>query len=366
MTDVVAVSSLLHRHGALAFWDFAAAAPYVQIDLGSKLDGAGYLDAVFISPHKFIGGPGTPGLLVARRELFTNRVPHVPGGGTVSYVNAVGHDYLTDVEHREEGGTPDIIGSIRAGLAFQLKAAVGVEVIKEREENLVRLAIDAWEKHPNLQVLGSRDAERLSIVSFVVRDAEGGDGWFLHHNFVVAVLNDVFGIQCRGGCSCAGPYGHRLLHIDLDRSHHFEREITRGCEGIKPGWVRVNFNYFIDDDTFEYLVEAVKLVAERGRELLAYYDFEPDSGLWRHRDGVPVPPRSLRSISYADATMVVDQSEPERQNHGLPQGLRHHLDQARDLIDRLATTRPKPGPRPKTTDDFEHLRWFPYPDEVTV
>ena len=214
VTDTMAVSSLLHRYGALAIWDYAAAAPYVRIEMGSPDTSDGYLDAVVISPHKFIGGPGTPGLLVARRELFANRVPDVPGGGTVAFVNPGDHDYLEAVEHREEGGTPDIVGSIRAGLVFQLKDAVGVEEIQHREERFVRDAVMAWSEHPNLEILGRRDAERLSIVSFIVRD---GSGHHLHHNFVVAVLNDLFGIQSRGGCSCAGPYGHRLLGIDLDK-----------------------------------------------------------------------------------------------------------------------------------------------------
>jgi len=363
VTDTAAVSTLLHRHGALALWDFAASAPYVDIDMGSAADGDDYFDAIFVSPHKLIGGPGTPGLLVARRELFTNRVPDVPGGGTVAYVNATDHDYLPDIEHREEGGTPDIVGSIRAGLVFQLKDAVGVDEIKRREERFVRTAIDAWADHPNLQILGSPNAERLSIVSFVVRDTSDPSGArFLHHNFVVAVLNDVFGIQSRGGCSCAGPYGHRLLHIDIDRSHEFEREITRGCEGIKPGWVRVNFNYFLDDDTVDYITEAVAIVADQARELLPYYRFEPDTGLWRHRDGLGTPPLSLHDISYDRGRL-----EFARRPTPLPDGgLREALDEARRLIAELTAAAPAPNDRPDTTDDFEHLRWFPYPDEVAA
>ena len=228
ITDTRAVSSLLHAHDALAFWDFAAAAPYVDIDMGSPTEMDGYYDAVFISPHKLIGGPGTPGLLVARRSLFTNRVPDVPGGGTVAYVNTTEHDYLPDIEHREEGGTPDIIGAIRAGLVFQLKDAVGTERIRELEEHWVRRAIDAWEQNPKVYILGDHEAERLSIVSFVIRHVgKDGEQGFLHHNYVVALLNDLFGIQSRGGCSCAGPYGHRLLGIDLEQSHYFEREINR-------------------------------------------------------------------------------------------------------------------------------------------
>ncbi len=179
-----------------------------------------------------------------RRELLANRVPDVVGGGTVAYVGPSGHRYLDDPVHREEGGTPAIVEAIRAGLVFQLKQAVGVDVINAHEEDFWRRAVDRWTQNPNLGILGNLEAERLSIVSFVVRRPSGR---FLHHNFVVAVLNDLFGIQARGGCSCAGPYGHRLLGIDLERSHEFEREITRGCEGIKPGWTRVSFNYFISE-----------------------------------------------------------------------------------------------------------------------
>ena len=357
VTDTAAVSSLLHRHGAIACWDFAAAAPYVRIDMGDPADGDGYLDAVFVSPHKLIGGPGTPGLLIARRELFTNRVPDVPGGGTVAYVNNTEHDYLVDVEHREEGGTPDIIGSIRAGLVFQLKRAVGLDEIARREHHFVREAIGAWEAHPNLMILGSHAAERLSIVSFVVRD--GAIERYLHHNFVVAVLNDLFGIQSRGGCSCAGPYGHRLLGIDLDRSHEFEREVTRGCEGIKPGWVRVNFNYFIDDETFRYILDAVALIADRGRALLPYYRFEPDKGLWRHRDGVGRVPFSLHDIDFSTGTMSYDH-RPKPLADG---GLADQLDVARRILDDAAANPPNPVEAPVTTDDFETLRWFPYPGE---
>src|SRR5205823_1204764 len=214
VTDCDAISSLLHRYGALALWDFAAAAPYVDIAMAGR-GGDSYKDAIFVSPHKFIGGPSTPGVLVVRRELLVNRVPTVPGGGTVAFVNPSGHQYLDDPAHREEGGTPAIIESIRAGLVFQLKAAVGIDVIRAHETEFVRRAVETWQREPAIQILGNLDAERLSIVSFIVRSPSGR---YLHHNFVVAVLNDLFGIQSRGGCSCAGPYGHHLLGIDLHRS----------------------------------------------------------------------------------------------------------------------------------------------------
>ncbi len=358
ITDTVAVSTLLHRHGALALWDFAAAAPYVPIDMGSDTEGGlSYKDAVFISPHKMIGGPGTPGVLVARRELFDNRVPDIPGGGTVRYVNTTEHDYLTEIEHREEAGTPAIVESIRAGLVFQLKEAVGAERISRREHSFVTRAISAWEQHPNIHVLGSHEADRLSIVSFVIRH----DDQYLHHNFVVALLNDVFGIQSRGGCSCAGPYGHRLLGIDLDRSHEFQREINRGCEGIKPGWVRVNFNYFIDEATFEYIVAAVNLIASEGVHLLPSYRFEPDTGLWHHERGDSGPAMSLHEISYASGAMAF---ENRRRTEEID--LTRHLDEARALLAQARRYPTGGATAAATTADFEHLRWFPYPEDLSA
>ena len=204
----------------------------------------------------------------------------------------------TDPEHREEGGTPAIVESIRAGLVFALKDAVGVEVIRAHEDDFLRRAIAAWDAHPDIQVLGN--PERRAALDRVVRRSAGRAARYLHHNLVVAILNDLFGIQCRGGCSCAGPYGHRLLGIDLERSHEFEREITGGCEGIKPGWVRVNFNYFISDTVFEYVVEAVAMVADHGWKLLPHYRFDPATGLWRHHDGPVEPPLRLHSSRYDD------------------------------------------------------------------
>lgn len=357
VSDTHAIAALLHRHGALSFWDFAAAAPYVAIEMNGDPAVAGsHKDAVFISPHKFIGGPSTPGVLVARRELFTNRVPDVPGGGTVSYVNSDDHRYLTDPEHREEGGTPAIIEAIRAGLVFQLKEAVGVDVIRAAEERLLGRAVEQWRQEPTLEILGNLEAERLSIVSFVVRTPTGR---YLHHNFVVSLLNDLFGIQARGGCSCAGPYGHRLLGIDIERSAEFEREITGGCEGIKPGWVRVNLNYFVSDAVADYLVEAVRLVAREGWKLLGDYRFDPATGLWRHRAGVVEPPLSLHAVSYADGVPRF----PSTGARGGVELLADHLAEARDV---LAAAQPPdleshPG---DVSADFEHLRWFDLPADA--
>ena len=356
VSDTHGISALLHRHGALAFWDFAAAAPYVAIEMAPPPGGdpLSYKDAIFLSPHKFIGGPSTPGVLVARRELFANRVPVTPGGGTVAYVNTEDHAYLADPAHREEGGTPAIIESVRAGLVFQLKEAVGVETIRAAEERLLHRAVTAWSAEPALEILGNLDAPRLSIVSFVVRSPSGSH---LHHNYVVALLNDLFGIQSRGGCSCAGPYGHRLLGIDLERSHAFEREITGGCEGIKPGWVRVNFNYFLSDAVADYVVEAVRMVARDGWRLLGDYTFETATGLWRHRRGVVEPPVRLGDIRYGDDGTV---SMPAAEARGGEEMLAEHLLRAAEIL--AAATPPDLGEHDAhVSADFEHLRWFDLP-----
>ncbi|SER77906.1 Selenocysteine lyase/Cysteine desulfurase [Pedococcus cremeus] len=355
VSDADAIGALLHQHGALSFWDFAAAAPYVDIEMyGSPGAGpAAYKDAVFLSPHKFIGGPATPGVLVVRRELTTNRVPDVPGGGTVAFVNADDHRYLDDPAHREEGGTPAIIESIRAGLVFQLKQAVGVATIRERESHFLRRAVEAWQAEPAIEILGNLDADRLSIVSFVVH-APGERGRFLHHNFVVAVLNDLFGIQSRGGCSCAGPYGHYLLGIDIDRSHEFEREIGHGCEGIKPGWVRVNFNYFISETVFEYVVEAVRLVAREGWRLLGDYRFDPATGRWHHRRGPVEPPLRLHQVGYdAEGRMTY----PREHDTADESALEGYLREAEEVL-RAATPCDGDG---SVNSDFDQLRWFELP-----
>ena len=232
----------------------------------------------------------------------------------------------TDPEHREEGGTPAIVESIRAGLVFALKEAVGVETIREREEDFIDRAIATWSAEPGIGILGNPNLPRLSIVSFTVRH----DGRYLHHNFVVAVLNDLFGIQSRGGCSCAGPYGHRLLGIDIETSHAFEREIARGCEGIKPGWVRVNFNYFISEAVFDYIIEAVAMVARDGWRLLPWYRFEPATGMWRHADGSPEPPLSLHDVTFSGEGVAY----PAHRHQAGEEALAGHLEEAARILAR--------------------------------
>lgn len=375
VTDVDAVTRLLHAHGALAFWDYAAAGPYLPIRMspagrpkGASSDALhegrasaanvpASLDAVFLSPHKFVGGPGAPGVLVIKRALLRNRVPTVPGGGTVAYVSERHHDYLADPVHREEGGTPDIIGAIRAGLAFRVKGAVGDEVLHRREAELTRRAFDAWAGNPNLHILGNRQAARLPIFSLTVRHDEG----FLHHDFVVTLLNDVFGIQARGGCSCAGPYGHRLLGIDPELSRQFESAILEGFDGAKPGWTRVSLHFLMTDAEVDFILRAVNWVAAHGWHLLPQYRFDAATGRWRHRS-VPdaTPPRAADlddfEIAGAAARPVPARRQPES-------ALAEHLAQADTLLTEPPAvddaTRHRPAPLP-----FEALRWFWLPDDA--
>ncbi|HEY5922751.1 MAG TPA: aminotransferase class V-fold PLP-dependent enzyme [Kofleriaceae bacterium] len=355
-TDTRAISTLLHTHGALSFWDYAAAGPYVQISMHEDAALA-YKDAVFISPHKFIGGPQTPGVLVVKRKLLVNTVPASPGGGTVAYVNKDGHRYVTDPVIREEGGTPAIIESIRAGLVFQLKEAVGADAIREREVDFIQRAIESWSTNPNVAILGNKSAWRLSIVSFVVRHRQA----YLHHNFIVALLNDLFGIQSRGGCGCAGPYGHRLLGIDVETSKELEREIVRGCEGIKPGWVRVNFNYFLSETQFQFLLDAIHLVASDGWRLLPHYRFDPDTGEWRHRGAAAKRSMSLAEVSYRTGKMEYRARYSTEPEWALP----NYIEEAKKIITASAEEfRNLEIQEVARTSDFEELRWFPLPSEV--
>lgn len=273
-SDVASVTALLKRFGALACWDYAAAGPYVSINM----NGVDALDAIFLSPHKFVGGPGTPGILVAKQHLFQNRVPAVVGGGTVMYVTPEDHVYVKDVERKEEGGTPAIIESIRAGLVFSLQQQVGTGQIQSRESALCHLAMQRLSNNPNIEVLGGLQCERLPIFSLRFRH----QGKELHYGFVVSLLNDLFGIQVRGGCSCAGPYAHALLNMDMIYSKKIEAAVTAGVAVLRPGWVRLNFNYFISDEEFAYLLDALEMIAEFGWRMLPEYQYDPVCGVWRH------------------------------------------------------------------------------------
>lgn len=360
LSDTDVISRLLHEHDALSFWDFAAAAPYVDIAMNGGEDPLDYKDAIFISPHKFVGGPGTPGVLLAKRALFHNRVPGRPGGGTVDFVTEHMHRYSEDPELREEGGTPAIIESIRAGLVFQLKDAMGTDVIHARESALTRRAIETWERNPALDVLGPHDAPRLAILSFTVRYDRGR---YLHHDLVTALLNDLFGVQARGGCSCAGPYGARLLGIQGEQLLDHVRKIEEGCRGLKPGWTRVGFNYFISDAEADFILRAVDWVATHGWKLLPYYQFDEVTGEWRHQDWKAHAPMSLHDVAYDDGAMRFR----SRHTHADESDFAAYLAAAEAI--RRAAEAEVPGMEidpMSLEEDFERMRWFPLADEVVA
>lgn len=356
-TDVMAVTAMLKRYGALACWDYAAAGPYVAIDM----NGEHALDAIFLSPHKFVGGPGTPGVLVAKSHLFRNQVPAVVGGGTVSYVTPLDHVYVRDVERREEGGTPAIVEAVRAGLVFSLQQAVGTDTIQARETRLAHLAMERLGQCPGIEVLGSPDAERLPIFSLrFFHLSPEGKRQELHYGFVVSLLNDLFGIQVRGGCSCAGPYAHTLLGMDMGFSRQVEAAVSCGLGVLRPGWVRLNFNYFISDEEFAYLLDALALVAEHGWKLLPWYRYDSAHGVWRHQQQAVVREDLIAQLDWCQ----INASSPDaasRRDTGRA-ALAHYLAAARKEL--MASDAQPCAEDLQLGDSHEALRWFMQPGEA--
>ncbi len=306
--DQDAITALLHRYNALACWDFAAAAPYIALDMNPP--GAVMLakDAIFFSTHKFIGGPSTPGMLIVKKRIIQNMVPSVVGGGTVSFVTPHDHTFLAISERREEGGTPSIIEAIRAGLVFQLKQDVGANVIQAREHRLAELIDKRWHNHPSIQLLGKPQSARLSITALRITTDFG----YLHHGFITVLLNDMFGIQVRGGCSCAGPYGHQLLHIDTAQSVRIQQALQDQEKLVKPGWVRFNLNYFLTDADAKFILAAIEFVAEHGITILPYYAYDQNLDVWRFQNRATTP-LSLDSI------MKIQPAQGVRVQNVLPQ-----------------------------------------------
>jgi selenocysteine lyase/cysteine desulfurase len=303
LTDVAAVARVLRRHGARVAFDFAASAPYVDVDV---MDGSdAQVDAAMLSPHKFLGGPDSPGLLVFHRDLYRLRAPTTAGGGTVSYVGPEDHAFLGDVEAREDAGTPAIVQRIRAAMAFRVKERVGLELVRAREEAWTRRALARMSATPGIEVLGPTDVPRLGVVSFLLRDAgavaAGQPDRTLHPRFVIRLLSDLFGVQGRAGCSCAGPYGHALLRIDPDRSAAYRAAIEAGFEGVKPGWARLSFHWLADRDEVDFLLDAVAFVAEHGHRFVPLYAFDWRSGAW-----------TWRGAGGDDAGVQDDPFEPDR------------------------------------------------------
>ncbi|HWZ02879.1 MAG TPA: aminotransferase class V-fold PLP-dependent enzyme [Mucilaginibacter sp.] len=245
------IAKIIHKYGGLCFVDFACSAPYVDINMHPKENGI-HLDAIYFSSHKFPGGPGTPGILIFNKKIYTNTIPDQPGGGTVVYSNPWKvHEYVTDIEQREDGGTPPFLQAIKAAMCIKLKEAMGVENILKREEELLRIVFSRFAKMPNVEVLEGNIKKRLGVISFIVKGA--------HYNLVVKILNDRFGIQTRGGCSCAGTYGHHLLHVDEAWSYRILNSIRSGDMFAKPGWVRLSIHPTMTNAEIDFIMDSIEL-----------------------------------------------------------------------------------------------------------
>jgi selenocysteine lyase/cysteine desulfurase len=348
-TDLKSLSKLLHQNDAVLICDYAAAAPYVDMQLAlDPHDPLARIDAIVYSSHKFIGGPGASGVLIAEKSLFTSDRPGVTGGGTVSYVTANHHTYVRDLERREEAGTPGIIGDIRAGAVMALKEAVGSAEIEAREHAIMSKTFARLSDSPGIDILGPKGAERIGVLSFNI----SCDGQDLHYGFVVALLNDLFGIQARGGCSCAGPYAHELLEISNQSATRFEDIISKGQSLMRPGWVRLGFNYFFDEPTIDYILSAILFISENGLRFMADYDVDVSHGLWRHKTGVIEAPASLKDFWLHNSE--APQAEFKQ--------LSTFLNAARDL----ATTRDVPIMKYDVMNDPERdaLRGFWMPQDM--
>lgn len=352
LTPVHQVARLAHQYGGLAIFDYAASGPYVAINMaGSGEDD--YLDAIFLSPHKFVGGPGSSGVLVIRKALCSNAKPSIAGGGTVSYVTASHHCYVRDIERREEAGTPNILGDIRTGLVFRIKESVGVEAIEAREQALVAMAVARWQKVANITLLGALDVPRLAIFSFNVT----ASGKAIHHNLVVAMLNDLFGIQARGGCSCAGPYGHELLAIDSEAAAQHEILVKSGRSLYRPGWVRLGFNFFFSNDTANYVISAVEFIARHAALLMKLYSVDEASGVWVvQHPKLPAQPTVQATPGLLDALLC-------QYAHPIPSETTEAVDcfaRAYELVEQAEAL---PLPANQHNADVP-VRWFWWPHEA--
>ncbi len=279
-TNYHEIAALTHKYNGLCFVDFACSAPYVNINMYPDNE-EGYLDAIYFSPHKFLGGPGSSGVLLFNKKLYKNLVPDNPGGGTVSYTNPWGdHDYFDDVETREDGGTPAFLQTIKVALSMQLKEQMGVENIQAREEEMNPKIFRTLESLDKVSILAPNHKDRLGIFSFYFED--------YHFNLVVKLLNDRFGIQTRGGCSCAGTYGHFLLNVDQQTSKAIEQQILEGCNTEKPGWVRLSIHPTMTDDEIDFICDALVELAENIAEWSKDYAYDPIKNDFVHKTVQPV------------------------------------------------------------------------------
>ncbi|MCA1030753.1 aminotransferase class V-fold PLP-dependent enzyme [Bacillus timonensis] len=274
------MSKLMHLHGGVCFVDFAASAPYVSIDM-NPTDPLEKLDAIYFSPHKFLGGPGTSGVLIFHASLYNRIVPDHPGGGTVKWTNPWGgRAYYEDIEARESGGTPGFLQAIRTSLAIKLKEEMGIEHILKREKEQLDYLFSELEKIPSLHMLAGEQKYRIGIISFYSET--------IHYNLFTKLLNDRYGIQVRGGCSCAGTYGHILLNINEEISKQITDQIDQGHLSYKPGWVRLSIHPIMSDEDLRYIVAAIKEIIESIDTFEKDYLYKKETNDYVHKNEVPL------------------------------------------------------------------------------
>ena len=269
------IAKLMHAYDGVCFVDYACAAPYIDINMHPE-DKNASLDAIFFSPHKFLGGPGASGVLIFNKKLYKNMIPDHPGGGTVSWTNPWGeHKYIDDIEDREDGGTPGFLQAIKTALAIKLKEQMGVKQILDREHEILKHVFNALENIENIKILAAKHQDRLGVISFYIDD--------LHFNLGVKLLNDRFGIQTRGGCSCAGTYGHFLLHVDQETSNNLIQEISLGDLIQKPGWIRMSIHPTTTNAEIEFVCEGIKELAKNHKEWAKDYNYDKLTNEFIHK-----------------------------------------------------------------------------------
>ncbi|CEM01505.1 unnamed protein product [Vitrella brassicaformis CCMP3155] len=376
--DIDALTAMLHRYRAISCVDCAAVAGHARVDMNPPDRPSSHMDVAFLSPHKLLGGPATPGVLLAKKRLLQNWVPAEPGGGVVFFVSSEGHTYIENAEEREEAGTPDVVGCIRAGLVYRLHSLLPTQLIQRREAILAQRLQQRWSKHPRIHMLGDGpydEGGRVGILSFMVQYPPcggtavwtSGSGLYLHYHFVVALLNDLFGIQARGGCACAGPYAQYLLGLSEALTAEFMSLLHHtGQEVLRPGFVRVGVHFTMTDQQVDAMATAVEWVADKGWRMLTAYTFVPETGEWEHRLHKPHHTRQWLSTFHLSHAGTKARAQIDG-DHPAP-ALDELVTRADEVVDSLhegETTLPLSQVRcPPLPEETAPLLWFAMPADA--
>jgi len=345
LTNVYEVAKICHRYNTPILFDYAAIAPYVEIDMNK--DDESYFDAIFFSPHKFLGGPGTSGILIFNENLYrTDLAPTAGGGGTVDYVGTKFHDFTQDIETREKAGTPPILQTIKTALIMDLKEKIGIDVIEEKEKMYLEIFFNWADDNDNIELIGELPLDkRVPIISFNLRHKDR----YLHPKFVTKLLNDLFGIQSRAGCSCAGPYGHYLLGINDERSSKYRSMISKGYSALKPGWVRVNLHYIFEEKDINFIVKAIDFIAKFGYLFISKYRLNMVTADWKYIGFKPEREATVSIDNDFDVEKIdlIDIEEIRNEYFNLAESLVKEMqnDKSHFIED---------------TDDIEELKFFYY------